>query len=1124
MQSFSVVQQNYSLVFIDTALEDYAALAAGVSPDVEVVVLDPEADGIAQISHVLADRTHLSAVHIVSHGRPGSLSLGNTTLTLQTLKQYWNQIQQWQQSFTQDATVLLYGCEVAANTIGRSLIQQLHQLTGAAIAASTTLVGNVVKGGNWTLDFTVGNISTSLAFRAETLAAYPGILQNANVLLSEDFSDAEGNTPPEEWTVEVLEGNPETDVWRFDNPGDRSEYQDTLDDPVAIYDSDILSDDDVSENVTFESPVFNASSAEGVFLQFDQVYGGIGGGENASQIFVEASADGESWETVYSSNEDGFLVNTPTVDLTNVLAGQENAQVRFRFDGNWSYYWAIDNIEIVDNLPPGVTPPSGEVGVSESNVPDPLDLQFALQSRPTSNVTLNFTVDGSQLQPIESITFSPDNWFVPQTSVVRAIADDIAEGENQTSNINVTVTSNDPNYNGLQVEDIPVQITDSTIPGYNSYRTVEETYSDLSQLAEANSNLASWVDIGDTYDKTAPGGAPGYDIFSLELGNKNTENNGEKPVLFVQGAIHAREYVTTEIATRFAEKLVAGYGVDPESTWLLDNVDIRVVPIVNPDGRKFAEQGYSWRKNTNPGEGEESVEFPLYGVDLNRNYASKWGEIEGGASTDPADLTYQGSDPFSEPESQALRDYLLQTFPDQKPEDEFAPAPNDATGVYLDLHSFGNLVLYPFGWTNEPAPNREGLRNLGLKFGYFTGVDGEAYDVQQAIGLYPTSGTTEDWVYTTLGTAAYTIEFGTQFFEENEYFEETIVPEFTPALFYAAKSAYRPYQTSAGPDSLNVELNQAQVVSRTVESVVLTATANDTRYDDDNGNSPPEVTEGRDLPEAANIAGGRYSIDAPSWIEGTQTFEMTAADGNFDRPVEELTATIDIRGLESGRHTIFVESVDANGDYGVPTAVFLDVLDAPEAANVINGNRGGNQLLGTEETDIIYGFSGRDTIAGGSGDDYIFGGEVADTLRGDQNSNGAGGAAGGNDIIYGGGGNDNISGKGGNDKLYGDQGDDSLSGDDGDDLLWGGRGNDTLRGGNGIDTFVLAVGEGIDTIRDFRIDRDLLGLAGNLSLGQLTISQEGQNTQIAFNREVLAVLEGVQANELNDETFTPAIA
>ncbi len=759
-------------------------------------------------------------------------------------------------------------------------------------------------------------------------ATEPQTTPPVTVFLEEDFSDASGSTPPPGWTINVLEGNPATDLWRFDNPGNRSDTTITLPAPFAVYDSDAISDDDQLEDVAFVSPVFDASQSENVYLKFDQNYLGIPAGENASVSYVEVY-DGSSWTPAATQVED--VNGTTLLDLTDELAGVAEAQVRFRFDGNWSFLWAVDNVEVVDYFAPGVTLPTGLVGVSESSVPDPLDFKFSLQSRPTAPVTLSFAIDEAQLNPIQSLTFTPENWNIPQISTVSAVPDGLDEGEDQLSAVSIVVDSDDPDYDGLALETVPVQITDGTIPGYTSYRTVEETYKDLSLLAEANPEIASWVDIGDSYNKLTYGGGAGYDLYSLELTNKATNGLYEKPVLFVQSSIHAREYSTAEANARFAEQLINEYGKDADITWLLDYTDIRIVPYVNPDGRKLAEQGYSWRKNTNPTvpEGVEPAEFPNYGVDLNRNYASKWGEIPDGASTDPADLTYQGPSPFSEPESQALHDYLLKTFPDQKGPADSDPAPDDATGVYLDLHSFGNLVLYPFGWTNEPAPNREGLRNLGLKFGYFTErTDGEAYDVQQAIGLYATSGTTDDWVYDTFGVAAYTLELGNEFFEQSDYFEETIAPEILPTLLYAGKAARRPYQLPEGPDSTGLSVSTDEDGKLT-----LSATADATRYADGNLSSGGLI-EGLDLPNLKDIAGARYSVDAPSWVEGTALHEFAATDGEFDSTVERIEASVDITGLEPGEYTLFVESYDSEGNFGVPTAIFLEVPELTAAESL----------------------------------------------------------------------------------------------------------------------------------------------------------------------------------------------
>ena len=134
------------------------------------------------------------------------------------------------------------------------------------------------------------------------------------------------------------------------------------------------------------------------------------------------------------------------------------------------------------------------------------------------------------------------------------------------------------------------------------------------------------------------------------------------------------------------------------------------------------------------------------------------------------------------------------------------------------------------------------------------------------------------------------------------------------------------------------------------------------------------------------------------------------------------------------------------------------------------GNSTANTLVGDADVDdLIYAMGGDDTAAGELGNDAIYGGDGDDVLRGDRNSRSEqAGEAGGDDIIFGGAGNDRIGGKSGNDQLFGEDGDDTLWGDGGDDLINGGAGNDILYGDSGrtagADTFVLAVGEGVDTI------------------------------------------------------------
>ncbi len=187
--------------------------------------------------------------------------------------------------------------------------------------------------------------------------------------------------------------------------------------------------------------------------------------------------------------------------------------------------------------------------------------------------------------------------------------------------------------------------------------------------------------------------------------------------------------------------------------------------------------------------------------------------------------------------------------------------------------------------------------------------------------------------------------------------------------------------------------------------------------------------------------------------------------------------------------------------------------------DVLVGTPEDDTVVGTTEDDVIQGLAGDDILAGDLGNDLIEGGDGADIIRGDFNVRSPGGSDGGNDTLIGGGGDDRIGGKGGDDELFGGEGDDQLSGDDGDDLLRGGLGNDTLTGddssgGEGADTFVLAEGEGTDTILDFEVGIDLIGLAEGITADQLSIDPNGNNIEISLAGDILAVLNGVDTPDL----------
>ena len=118
-----------TIVFIDAAVADYQTLLDRVKLGVEAIVIDSHRDGVEQISEVLANRTNIESIHLVSHGEPGSLQLGKTRLSVDNLEAYGEQLQQWRRALTIDADILIYGCNVAASRVCQKVRQGIYSLS-----------------------------------------------------------------------------------------------------------------------------------------------------------------------------------------------------------------------------------------------------------------------------------------------------------------------------------------------------------------------------------------------------------------------------------------------------------------------------------------------------------------------------------------------------------------------------------------------------------------------------------------------------------------------------------------------------------------------------------------------------------------------------------------------------------------------------------------------------------------------------------------------------------------------------------------------------------------------------------------------------------------------------------
>lgn len=168
--------QPSKLLFVDSKVNNYQDLISAADAETNIILLNSVDDGIEQISETLTKYKNISSLHLVSHGEAGAIDLGSSTLNLDNLDAYTNELQNWTESLTNEADIIVYGCNVAANYNGQALIDQLSTITDADVAASTDLTGNYALGGDWKWEYITGKIESNLAFEGEAIAGYNDVL------------------------------------------------------------------------------------------------------------------------------------------------------------------------------------------------------------------------------------------------------------------------------------------------------------------------------------------------------------------------------------------------------------------------------------------------------------------------------------------------------------------------------------------------------------------------------------------------------------------------------------------------------------------------------------------------------------------------------------------------------------------------------------------------------------------------------------------------------------------------------------------------------------------------------------------------------------------------------------
>ncbi|MGD8478128.1 MAG: DUF4347 domain-containing protein, partial [Burkholderiales bacterium] len=164
------------IIFVDSGVREYETLLTGMpdnsSGNTRVVVLDERSDGISQITDALLDEQGVGAVHVLSHGSSGKLQLGSAQIDAQALQAYATQLSSWSEALSNDADVLLYGCDVGAGADGQAFMDALAKHTGADVAASDDATGAADLGGDWDLEARAGSIEASML----ALEGFEGLL------------------------------------------------------------------------------------------------------------------------------------------------------------------------------------------------------------------------------------------------------------------------------------------------------------------------------------------------------------------------------------------------------------------------------------------------------------------------------------------------------------------------------------------------------------------------------------------------------------------------------------------------------------------------------------------------------------------------------------------------------------------------------------------------------------------------------------------------------------------------------------------------------------------------------------------------------------------------------------
>jgi len=1063
------------LLVVDPTVANYQVLLAGVSHQFDVILLKPHEDGIRQISDVLAKRTGIQSLHILSHGSPGSLYLGRSFLNRHTLNTYSASIAQWATALAPDAEIFLYGCNVAETSEGQQFVNILSELTGAAIAASTTLTGATSLGGTWDLGYRTGSIQTPLAFSSNARADYPVVLILAvpNLL----FAVVSVNVPTAQiYTIDTATGvatrvgelqdpRPGTPTANIQTFAIARVLDPTTRQGLLYFIENGLGDRRVGfwNPETLETTVLNtipASQAGGEFIKMAQSQDGTIYAKNASDNIL-------------------YVVNATTGTVSQyrgagAIAGLPIGSGDMAFDPNDADRLIISSLNggvlrlySVDISAPTLTatqignglPPLGGNGIGS--------LAFGANA----NLYLSSTAAGNQRifqvdENTGAIIQGPLNVALPGTTSLPGDLNDFGSLPTTTDQVNIAI-----NVGG----DLPAQVETGQRITFTLQVRNTETVLDVEDI-RLISNLPSQL-TNVTWRAQITLGTGGFPGASSGTGNQINNlvnlNAGSVATYTVTATVAPGTPVNTVISVTAQAFIPPGLiDRDPtnnqfqDSTLVVANVVVQCRPgtpiignagdnqLVGADGFIDTIDGQAGN-DTLLGLGCPDRLFGNLGNDLLNGGAAN-DTLNGGAGSDRLfgedgdDLLQGGND------SDILR----------------------GAGGNDTLQGGSENDTLSGGAGNDQLEGNAGADNLFGDAGQDLLIGGVGRDLLDG-------GSGNDRLF---GQDSEDFLLGG---DGNDLLNggagDDTLSGGSSADNLQGQNGNDRLSGDAGNDTLRGGAGNDTLLGRNGNDVIGGDEGNDL-INGGAGNDSMGGAGGNDF--IAGDAGDDvlYGRTGNDRLEGGQGNDQLFGGGDND--------LLDGGGGNDQLEGDFGDDrlIGGAGNDLVLGGAGDDILNGVQGADTLNGDGGNDQMFGGIDNDLIFGGSGNDVVVCATGDDIARGEAGNDRMAGNAGNDLLNGGD-GNDLLDGGNGDDILNGGAGADRIFGQFGDDNMRGEQGSDTLFGGDGNDSLVGlgendilygnaGNdlisgGLDDDFMAGGLDNDTILG-NFGRDsLFGEAGN---------------------------------------------